>query len=70
MGKTAAEQRRQAIERMLTDDPARSQESIAAELGVSQSQVQRDVADLRRRGVLPAGNSSRRGLADHTHQVR
>ena len=29
--------------------------------GVSQSQVQRDVADLRRRGVLPAGNSSGRG---------
>ena len=61
MGKTAAEQRRQAIWRMLTDDPARSQESIGAELGVSQSQVQRDVADLRRRGVLPAGNSSGRG---------
>ncbi len=56
-----AEQRRTAIKRMLTDDPARSQESIGAELGISQSQVQRYIADLRKRGVLPAGNSSRRG---------
>jgi hypothetical protein len=56
-----AEQRKTAIKRMLTDDPARSQESIGAELGISQSQVQRDVADLRRRGALPAGNSSGRG---------
>jgi hypothetical protein len=61
MRKMDADQRRLAVKRMLTDDPARSQESIGAELGISQSQVQRDVADLRRRGVLPAGNPSGRG---------
>jgi hypothetical protein len=59
--KIGAEQRRQAVERMLVDDPATTQQQLAEAVGASQSQVQRDVAELRKRGVLPAGNSSGRG---------
>jgi hypothetical protein len=61
MGNTPGDQRREAIAAMLAADPSRSQQSIGADLGISQSQVQRYVADLRRRRVLPAGNSSGRG---------
>jgi DNA-binding Lrp family transcriptional regulator len=58
MGNMAADQRRDAIQRMLAVDGSVTQQSLAAALGVSQSQVQRDVAELRRRGVLSAGNFS------------
>jgi hypothetical protein len=61
MSKMAAEQRRDAIRRMLAEDGSVTQQSLATATGVSQSQVQRDVAALRKRGVLPAGNSSGRG---------
>jgi hypothetical protein len=60
-GGVTPEQRRQAIERRLAEDPAVTQQQLAAELGTSQSQVQRDVTLLRKRGVLPAGNPSGRG---------
>ncbi|MGO8849391.1 hypothetical protein [Mycobacterium sp.] len=69
MGNMGADQRREAIAAMLTADPMRSQQSIGAELGISQSQVQRYVADLRRRGVLPPGNSSKRGRPTGTGTV-
>ena len=55
MSSMGAEQRRQAVERMLADDPATTQQQLAEAVGVSQSQVQRDVAELRKRGVLPRG---------------
>jgi hypothetical protein len=61
MGNMAADQRRDAIQRMLAEDGSVTQQSLAAALGVSQSQVQRDVAELRKRGVLSAGNRAGRG---------
>ena len=41
-----AEQRRQAVERMLAEDPTTSQRSIAKALGVSQASIRRDMAAL------------------------
>jgi hypothetical protein len=61
MGKVGADQRRETIGRMLADDPATTQQLLAEAVGASQSQVQRDVAELRKRGLLPAGKSSGRG---------
>jgi hypothetical protein len=61
MSKLGADQRRETIERMLADDPATTQQLLAEAVGASQSQVQRDVAELRKRGLLPAGKSSGRG---------
>ncbi len=56
-----ADQRRETIGRMLADDPATTQQLLAEAVGATQSQVQRDVAELRKRGLLPAGKSSGRG---------
>jgi biotin operon repressor len=53
--------RRQAIGRRLAEDASVPQQRLAAELGCSQSQVQRDVAELRKGGFLPAGNAAGRG---------
>lgn len=53
--------RREAIGRRLAEDPSVPQQRLAAEFGCSQSQVQRDVAELRKGGSLPAGNAAGRG---------
>ncbi len=46
------EQRRQAVERLLADDPDASQRAIAKALGVSQATVRRDIAALRPDSVV------------------
>lgn len=53
--------RREAIGRRLAEDPSVPQQRLATEFGCSQSQVQRDVAELRKGGSLPAGNAAGRG---------
>jgi hypothetical protein len=48
MADMTPEQRRQAVERMLDEDPTMSQWAIAKALGVSQKTVSRDMAALGR----------------------
>lgn len=61
MGNTAADQRRGVIQRMLTDDPSVSQQSIAAELGVSQNTISKDLRALEEREGLNLRSASGRG---------
>lgn len=61
MGKTGAEQRREAIGRMLAEDPSATQQQLAAELGVDQRTVSRDLDKLREAGVIGMPKLSGRG---------
>ena len=61
MGNMAADQRREAIKRVLAEDPAVSQQALAVALGVSQKTVSRDLEQLKRGPDLVMTNSSRRG---------
>ncbi|WP_406817405.1 hypothetical protein [Mycobacterium sp. M23085] len=58
--------RREAIGRRLAEDPSVPQHRLAAEFGCSQSQVQRDVAELRKGGLLPTGRDRGRPLRSVT----
>jgi DNA-binding MarR family transcriptional regulator len=61
MGKMAANQRKAAIQRMLAENPAATQQAIAEQLGVDQRTVGRDVDKLREAGVKGIPNPSGRG---------
>jgi biotin operon repressor len=60
-GGMTREQRRQAMERMLAEDPSVSQQSIAAALGVSQNTISKDLRALEEREGLNLRSSSGRG---------
>ena len=60
------EQRRHAIERMLADDPATSQQTIAEACGVSQNTISKDLRALERAGGLNQRQVSRRGRPHNT----
>ena len=61
MSNTTADQRRAEIARLLAEDPSATQQQLAAQLGVGQKTISRDVEELRCRGVLVATNPSGRG---------
>ena len=61
MSKMGAEQRRDAIGRMLADNPAVTQQQLAAELGVSQNTISKDVRALEEREGLNLRSASGRG---------
>lgn len=61
MREMAAEQRREAIRRMVAENPSVSQQAIAAAIGVSQKTVSRDLEQLKRGPDLVVTNSSGRG---------
>jgi DNA-binding transcriptional ArsR family regulator len=61
MSKMGADQRRQAIQRLLAEDGSITQQQLAAELGVDQRTVSRDLDKLREAGVIGMPNSSGRG---------
>lgn len=61
MSNMAADQRRETIQRRLADDPATTQQQLAAELGVDQRTVSRDIEKLRGAGAIGIPNLSGRG---------
>jgi biotin operon repressor len=56
-----ADQRKDAIQRILAEDPSVSQQSIAAELGVSQNTISKDLRALEQRDGLNLRPVSGRG---------